>query len=105
MSPIRERYGEALLFRPRATVGVGSSANRIKDKYLSRRHCLTRALQRWRAARQPGRRCLLVACAAAALAEHVFCSQKLFADGAPIPVLDPGGGRTKEVCFERLIQP
>ncbi|MEA2905610.1 MAG: transposase [Alphaproteobacteria bacterium] len=31
----------------------------------------------------------------ARLAEHVFASQKLFADDTPIPVLDPGGGRTK----------
>ena len=29
------------------------------------------------------------------LAEHVFRSQKLFADDTPIPVLDPGRGRTK----------
>jgi transposase len=29
------------------------------------------------------------------LAEHVFASQKLFADDTPIPVLDPGRGRTK----------
>jgi transposase len=29
------------------------------------------------------------------LAEHVFGSQKLFADDTPIPVLDPGRGRTK----------
>jgi len=31
----------------------------------------------------------------ARLAEHVFRSQKLFADDTPIPVLDPGRGRTK----------
>src|SRR5947209_1846998 len=31
----------------------------------------------------------------ARLAEHVFASQTLFADDTPIPVLDPGGGRTK----------
>ena len=31
----------------------------------------------------------------ARLAEHVFGSQKLFADDTPIPVLDPGRGRTK----------
>jgi transposase len=31
----------------------------------------------------------------ARLAEHVFASQKLFADDTPIPVLDPGHGRTK----------
>ncbi|EKS31825.1 IS66 family transposase [Afipia clevelandensis] len=31
----------------------------------------------------------------ARLAEHVFNSQKLFADDTPIPVLDPGRGRTK----------
>jgi transposase len=31
----------------------------------------------------------------ARLAEHVFASQKLFADDSPIPVLDPGRGRTK----------
>jgi transposase len=31
----------------------------------------------------------------ALLAEHVFASQKLFADDTPIPVLDPGRGRTK----------
>ena len=31
----------------------------------------------------------------ARLAEHVFASQKLFADHTPIPVLDPGRGRTK----------
>ena len=31
----------------------------------------------------------------ARLAEHVFASQKLFADDTPIPVLDPGRGRTK----------
>ncbi|MBB5052853.1 hypothetical protein HNQ36_002844 [Afipia massiliensis] len=31
----------------------------------------------------------------AKLAEHAFASQKLFADDTPIPVLDPGGGRTK----------
>jgi hypothetical protein len=31
----------------------------------------------------------------AKLAEHVFASQKLFADDTPIPVLDPGRGRTK----------
>ena len=31
----------------------------------------------------------------ARLAEHVFASQKLFADETPIPVLDPGRGRTK----------
>lgn len=29
------------------------------------------------------------------LAEHVFALQKLFADNTPIPVLDPGRGRTK----------
>ena len=29
------------------------------------------------------------------LAEHVFTSQKLFADDTPIPVLDPGRGRTR----------
>ncbi len=29
------------------------------------------------------------------LAEHVFASTKLFADDTPIPVLDPGRGRTK----------
>lgn len=29
------------------------------------------------------------------LAEHVFASNKLFADDTPIPVLDPGRGRTK----------
>jgi transposase len=29
------------------------------------------------------------------LAEHVFGSQKLFADDTPIPVLDPGRGRTR----------
>jgi transposase len=29
------------------------------------------------------------------LAEHVFASQKLFADDTPLPVLDPGRGRTK----------
>lgn len=29
------------------------------------------------------------------LAEHVFGSQKLFADDTPLPVLDPGRGRTK----------
>jgi transposase len=31
----------------------------------------------------------------ARLAEHVFASQKLFVDDTPIPVLDPGRGRTK----------
>lgn len=31
----------------------------------------------------------------AKLAEHVFASGKLFADDTPIPVLDPGRGRTK----------
>ena len=31
----------------------------------------------------------------ARLAAHVFASTKLFADGTPIPVLDPGRGRTK----------
>jgi transposase len=31
----------------------------------------------------------------ARLAEHVFASYKLFADDTPIPVLDPGRGRTK----------
>jgi transposase len=31
----------------------------------------------------------------ARLAEHIFASQKLFADDTPIPVLDPGRGRTK----------
>jgi transposase len=31
----------------------------------------------------------------AKLAEHVFASHKLFADDTPIPVLDPGRGRTK----------
>jgi transposase len=31
----------------------------------------------------------------AKLAERVFASQKLFADHTPIPVLDPGRGRTK----------
>jgi transposase len=31
----------------------------------------------------------------ARLALHVFASQKLFADDTPIPVLDPGRGRTK----------
>ena len=31
----------------------------------------------------------------ARLAEHVFGSQKLFADDTPIPVLDPGRGRTR----------
>jgi transposase len=29
------------------------------------------------------------------LAEHIFASKKLFADDTPIPVLDPGRGRTK----------
>src|SRR5882724_7534617 len=43
-----------------------------------------------------GRRRLLVAePLQARLAEHVFASQKLFADDTPIPVLDPGRGRTK----------
>ena len=31
----------------------------------------------------------------ARLAAHVFASTKLFADDTPIPVLDPGRGRTK----------
>jgi transposase len=31
----------------------------------------------------------------ARLADHVFASNKLFADDTPIPVLDPGRGRTK----------
>jgi len=31
----------------------------------------------------------------AKLAEHIFASQKLFADDTPLPVLDPGRGRTK----------
>ena len=31
----------------------------------------------------------------ARLAEHVFASAKLFADDTPLPVLDPGRGRTK----------
>jgi transposase len=31
----------------------------------------------------------------ARLAEHIFASQKLFADDTPLPVLDPGRGRTK----------
>jgi len=31
----------------------------------------------------------------ARLADHVFTSQQLFADDTPIPVLDPGRGRTK----------
>jgi transposase len=31
----------------------------------------------------------------ARMAEHVFGSQKLFADDTPMPVLDPGRGRTK----------
>ncbi len=31
----------------------------------------------------------------ARLADHVFASDKLFADDTPIPVLDPGRGRTK----------
>ena len=31
----------------------------------------------------------------ARLAEHVFGSQKLFADDTPLPVLDPGRGRTR----------
>jgi transposase len=31
----------------------------------------------------------------ARLGEHVFASQTLFADDTPIPVLDPGRGRTK----------
>jgi transposase len=31
----------------------------------------------------------------AKLAEHVFASQTLFADDTPLPVLDPGRGRTK----------
>ncbi len=31
----------------------------------------------------------------AKLAEHIFASGKLFADDTPIPVLDPGRGRTK----------
>jgi transposase len=31
----------------------------------------------------------------ARLAEHVFASQTLFADDTPVPVLDPGRGRTK----------
>jgi transposase len=31
----------------------------------------------------------------ARLAKHIFASQKLFADDTPIPVLDPGRGRTK----------
>ena len=31
----------------------------------------------------------------ARLAEHVFASRTLFADDTPIPVLDPGRGRTK----------
>ena len=29
------------------------------------------------------------------LAEHVFASEKLFADDTPLPVLDPGRGRTR----------
>ena len=29
------------------------------------------------------------------MAKHVFASQKLFADDTPMPVLDPGRGRTK----------
>src|SRR5260370_26137064 len=32
----------------------------------------------------------------AKLAEHVFASPKLFADDTPIPVLDPGRGRTQD---------
>jgi transposase len=31
----------------------------------------------------------------ARLAEHIFASSKLFADDTPLPVLDPGRGRTK----------
>ena len=31
----------------------------------------------------------------ARLADHVFASQKLFADDTPLPVLDPGRGRTR----------
>jgi hypothetical protein len=31
----------------------------------------------------------------ARLAERIFASQKLFADDTPLPVLDPGHGRTK----------
>ena len=43
-----------------------------------------------------GRRRLLVAGAAAgAPGQHVFGSGKIFADDTPIPVLDPGRGRTK----------
>ena len=45
---------------------------------------------------QLGRRSLLVAGAAArAAGRNVFASNKLFADDTPIPVLDPGRGRTK----------
>ncbi len=29
------------------------------------------------------------------MAAHVFASTKLFADDTPLPVLDPGRGRTK----------
>ncbi len=35
----------------------------------------------------------------AQLSDHVFASDKLFADDTPIPVLDPGRGRTKTGRF------
>ena len=38
---------------------------------------------------------LVAGAAAGAPCRHVFASQKLFADDTPIPVLDPGRGRTK----------
>src|SRR6202051_59377 len=42
-----------------------------------------------------GRRLLVAEPLQARLAAHVFGSTKLFADDTPIPVLDPGRGRTK----------
>ena len=38
----------------------------------------------------------------ARLAAHVFASTKLFADDTPLPVLDPGRGRTKTGRLSRL---
>ncbi len=40
----------------------------------------------------------------ARLAAHVFASTKLFADDTPLPVLDPGRGRTKTGRLSRLCE-
>src|ERR1700720_4776058 len=52
-------------------------------------------IDRWTLANWAGRACWGVDPRQAGLAAHVFASTKVFAQDTPIPVLDPGRGRTK----------